>query len=87
MPSLFISNRIRQHLYCTLASFPFKLYYCQLRARAELPPPGPRKKKKKTIISLISDTLLIEQLIYLTDFWNWAVEKRLPSSRPRVASV
>ena len=36
---------------------------------------------------LISDTLLIEQLIYLTDFWNWAVEKRLASSQPRFASV
>ena len=45
------------------------------------------KKKKSVLISLISDTLLIEQLIYLTDFWNWAVEKRLASSQPRVASV
>ena len=29
------------------------------------------------LISLISDTLLSEQLIYETDFWNWTVEKGL----------
>ena len=39
-----------------------------------------KKKKVSVLISLISDTLLIEQLIiYLTDFWNWAVEKSIRS--------
>ena len=44
-------------------------------------------EKKSVLISLISDTLLIEQLIYCTDFWNWAEEKKLASTQPRLSSV